>query len=192
MSGIQQETAFWPRGRLLYLETRKPVKPATNIGTSEQPIERSRTRLAKLVFDQTWARATFAQGSSPTRYSSGSHSWYYHSASRHLLAIGITEEEDSIKGALKFFRALFSTSTDLIIFGSSIRLPDNSSRSPYVSDSGPLSTLASVPWFVLGLVGASWAYVSSWRVWDSVRPRTGYRNVPVDEDAQVLRFEDEE
>ncbi|KDQ06635.1 hypothetical protein BOTBODRAFT_181398 [Botryobasidium botryosum FD-172 SS1] len=75
----------------------------------------------------------------------------------------------------------------------SIRLPDNS-RS--FDDSGPLSTLASIPWFILGVAGVAWGAVSSWPIWNSVSQRfatrSGYRTVPVDEDAQVLRFEDED
>lgn len=61
-------------------------------------------------------------------------------------------------------------------------------------DSGIVSTLASVPWFVIGIAGIAWEYVAS--SFDTFaarfRPRTGYRTVPVDEDAQILRFEDEE
>ena len=70
---------------------------------------------------------------------------------------------------------------------STIRLPDHRTSFP---DSGPLATLASVPYFILGLVGIAWEYVSS-RM-PQFQSRRGYRTVPVDEDAQVLRFEDEE
>ncbi|KAL4245130.1 Vacuolar protein sorting/targeting protein 10 [Abortiporus biennis] len=57
-----------------------------------------------------------------------------------------------------------------------IRLPGSDTpRYSSYNDSGVLGTLASVPWFLLGLAGIG-----------------GYRNVPVDEDAQILRFEDEE
>jgi len=78
-----------------------------------------------------------------------------------------------------------------------IRLPDTSSRtSPFVhQDTGIVDTIASVPWFLLGVAGVAYAYVSNIRipyVSDRVSSRRGYRNVPVDEDAQVLRFEDEE
>lgn len=69
-----------------------------------------------------------------------------------------------------------------------IRLPDQ--RMASFPDSGPLATLASVPYFVLGLAGIAWEYVSSRS--PQFRSRRGYRTVPVDEDAQVLRFEDEE
>jgi len=69
-----------------------------------------------------------------------------------------------------------------------IRLPDR--RSAFHVDSGPLATLASVPFFLLGLVGIAWEYVAS-RV-PTIRSQRGYRTVPVDEDAQVLQFEDDE
>ncbi|KAH8091728.1 Oligoxyloglucan reducing end-specific cellobiohydrolase [Cristinia sonorae] len=73
-----------------------------------------------------------------------------------------------------------------------IRLPGGDNR--FRGESGVLDTLASVPWFLLGLAGIAWEWVSSH--YDEMamgfRSRRGYRNVPVDEDAQVLRFEDEE
>ncbi|KAF8527216.1 Oligoxyloglucan reducing end-specific cellobiohydrolase [Gautieria morchelliformis] len=71
-----------------------------------------------------------------------------------------------------------------------IRLPDRRGSFGDFSDAGPLATLASVPYFILGLAGIAWEYVLS-RM-PPLQSRRGYRNVPVDEDAQVLRFEDEE
>jgi len=77
-----------------------------------------------------------------------------------------------------------------------IRLPgDPASRYTWDRDrSDFMSTLASVPWFLIGLVGIAWEGISS--TFDSFalnyRNRRGYRDVPVDEDAQILRFEDEE
>ncbi|KIJ36606.1 hypothetical protein M422DRAFT_260953, partial [Sphaerobolus stellatus SS14] len=69
-----------------------------------------------------------------------------------------------------------------------IRLPDyNRGYSGSYSGAGILETLASIPYYLLGIAGIAWEWVSS----RSVRSRRGYRNVPVDEDAQVLRFEDE-
>ncbi|TDL26564.1 signal sequence binding protein [Rickenella mellea] len=74
-----------------------------------------------------------------------------------------------------------------------IRLPgDSGSRS---SQSDFMDTLASVPYFIIGVAGIAWERLSSIRLPFSRRPdysRRGYRHVPVDEDAQVLRFEDEE
>ena len=57
-----------------------------------------------------------------------------------------------------------------------------------------LDTVASVPWFLLGLAGIAYEYVASNvdGLVSGVRSRRGYRDVPVDEDAQILRFEDEE
>jgi len=75
-----------------------------------------------------------------------------------------------------------------------IRLPTDNLRGPlqYTGDSGMLATLQSVPWYLMGLTGIAWEWLSS--QFDSVarRAQRGYRNVPIDEDAQILRFEDEE
>ncbi|KAL0954074.1 hypothetical protein HGRIS_005224 [Hohenbuehelia grisea] len=75
-----------------------------------------------------------------------------------------------------------------------IRLPGDGLASYRSSDSGIMATIASVPWFVIGITGIAFEWVSS-RV-DSLtagfRARRGYRHVPIDEDAQILRFEDEE
>ncbi|KZP04862.1 Oligoxyloglucan reducing end-specific cellobiohydrolase [Athelia psychrophila] len=72
-----------------------------------------------------------------------------------------------------------------------IRLPGESSR--FDSDSGVMATLASVPWFLVGLAGIAFEWVAE-RVQSvtDVQSRRGYRDLPVDEDAQVLRFEDED
>ncbi|KAG8221150.1 hypothetical protein J3R82DRAFT_2696 [Butyriboletus roseoflavus] len=75
-----------------------------------------------------------------------------------------------------------------------IRLPGDYSGGYMRSGSGVLDTLASVPWFLVGLAGIAYEYVSS-RLDILVmgyRSRRGYRDLPVDEDAQILRFEDEE
>jgi hypothetical protein len=56
---------------------------------------------------------------------------------------------------------------------------------PYRSESGSIDTLASVLWFVIGI---SWKWVDN----TGFRSRQGYRDLPMDEDAQILRFEDEE
>lgn len=80
-----------------------------------------------------------------------------------------------------------------IRFFSTIRLPGDSSYG-YGQGSGALATLASVPWFLIGVLGIAWENVSSLlgSVTAGYRTRAGYRDVPVDEDAQVLHFEDEE
>lgn len=67
-------------------------------------------------------------------------------------------------------------------------------RTPLSADSGPLSTLASVPWFLLGLAGVAYGWLSQVQLpfVDRFQSRRGYRTVSVDEDAQVLRFEDDD
>jgi hypothetical protein len=75
-----------------------------------------------------------------------------------------------------------------------IRLPGGETTHSYRGDSNALDYLASIPWFLVGLGGIAWGYVLS--TFESLnlefRSRRGYRDVPVDEDAQILRFEDED
>ncbi|GLB41498.1 putative functions as a sorting receptor in the Golgi compartment required for the intracellular sorting and delivery of soluble vacuolar proteins, like carboxypeptidase Y (CPY) and proteinase A [Lyophyllum shimeji] len=72
-----------------------------------------------------------------------------------------------------------------------IRLPGDGS-SVFKSDSGVLATLASVPWFLIGIAGIAWEWVASRIDGAGLRSRRGYRDLRVDEDAQILRFEDED
>ncbi|OSD04902.1 Oligoxyloglucan reducing end-specific cellobiohydrolase [Trametes coccinea BRFM310] len=75
-----------------------------------------------------------------------------------------------------------------------IRLPGGETGYRFSRGSTALDTLASVPWFLIGLGGIAYEWVAE--RFDSLavrfRGRSGYRNLPVDEDAQILRFEDEE
>lgn len=76
-----------------------------------------------------------------------------------------------------------------------IRLPGGGfERGRSSGDGGVVDTLASVPWFLLGVAGVAWEWATSHveALTARFRPRRGYRHVPVDEDAQILRFEDEE
>jgi hypothetical protein len=90
----------------------------------------------------------------------------------------------------------FSYAEHHLIF-SSIRLPGGGIDRSNIyrgEDSGIMSTLASVPWFLVGLAGIAYEAIAS-RVEQfgfQFNSRRGYRNLPVDEDAQILRFEDEE
>lgn len=75
-----------------------------------------------------------------------------------------------------------------------IRLPGDARPKFGASDAGFVETLASVPWFVIGVGTVAFEAVSQW-VRDTMLPlrmRRGYRDVAVDEDAQILRFADEE
>jgi hypothetical protein len=53
--------------------------------------------------------------------------------------------------------------------------------------------LASVPWFIVGVAGVAWEAISSFFESMNIeyQSRRGYRDLPIDEDAQILRFEDE-
>ena len=76
-----------------------------------------------------------------------------------------------------------------------IRLPGEVNRPVYGGDTGVIATLASVPWFIIGVTGIAYQWVASRAetTFRNLRPgRSGYRDVPIDEDAQILRFEDEE
>ncbi|KAJ7626363.1 vacuolar protein sorting/targeting protein 10 [Mycena polygramma] len=71
-----------------------------------------------------------------------------------------------------------------------IRLPGDGSGFGHHSG-GALDTLASIPWFLIGITGIAWEWTTS-QFRTAFPIRRGYRNIPVDEDAQILRFEDEE
>ncbi|KAH8981343.1 Oligoxyloglucan reducing end-specific cellobiohydrolase [Lactarius akahatsu] len=76
-----------------------------------------------------------------------------------------------------------------------IRLPGSDVRPRFgASDAGFVETLASVPWFIVGVAAVAFEAVAEWArgATLSLRTQRGYRNVPVDEDAQILRFADEE
>ncbi|KAK2467352.1 hypothetical protein APHAL10511_000587 [Amanita phalloides] len=76
-----------------------------------------------------------------------------------------------------------------------IRLPTENGRGfvyQHPNSSGMLATLQSVPWYLLGLGGIAFEWLGSQFDSMAMRTRRGYRNVPIDEDAQILRFEDEE
>ncbi|KAG6810837.1 hypothetical protein H0H92_010132 [Tricholoma furcatifolium] len=73
-----------------------------------------------------------------------------------------------------------------------IRLPGDGGSSFRQESSGVLDTIASVPWFIVGISGIAWEWVTSRTEGLFFRSRRGYRDLRVDEDAQILRFEDEE
>jgi hypothetical protein len=75
-----------------------------------------------------------------------------------------------------------------------IRLPGDGRPKFGASDAGFVETLASVPWFVIGVASVAFEAVAAWvrEVTWSLRSQRGYRNVAVDEDAQILQFADEE
>lgn len=75
-----------------------------------------------------------------------------------------------------------------------IRLPGDRRPRFGASDAGFVETLASIPWFAIGIANIAFEAVAGW-VRDAglaVGSRRGYRDVPVDEDAQILRFTDED
>jgi hypothetical protein len=83
-----------------------------------------------------------------------------------------------------------------VFFCRTIRLPgevNGFSRSSETKLQKAVDTLASVPWFLIGVAGVAVEWVSSRLDRGGFRSRRGgYRNVAIDEDAHILRFEDEE
>lgn len=100
------------------------------------------------------------------------------------------------RGSVEFHFFLSVCLVCSLLMHRTIRLPGGGGDYSHLgsSGSGAFATLASVPWFLLGLAGIAFEWVAS--SFDAVsmgyRARRGYRDVPVDEDAQILRFEDEE
>ena len=99
------------------------------------------------------------------------------------------------------FSLSLSIDADLgLLFCRNIRLPGGASDRGSWSTGGAsggadwLDTLASVPVYLGGLAGIAFDWVASKvdSTSDQWRAQRGYRNVAVDEDAQVLRFEDED
>lgn len=91
-----------------------------------------------------------------------------------------------------FFSNFLITSPHVCI--RTIRLPGEVNNRPaYGGDTGVMATLASVPWFIVGVTGIAYQWVASRVETYFFRSgRSGYRDIPIDEDAQILRFEDEE
>ncbi len=80
-------------------------------------------------------------------------------------------------------------------FSRQIWLPGNSEglihRGNMDSGSGIMETLVLMLWFVIGVAGIVWEWTVlhvGARFW----LRRGYRNILINEDAQILRFEDEQ
>ena len=87
---------------------------------------------------------------------------------------------------------LVLTNSVHFLLSSTIRLPGDVTRTSYNHDTGVIATLASVPWFIIGVAGIAYEWVASRVDTYLLDSRRGYRNLPIDEDAQILRFEDEE
>ena len=101
------------------------------------------------------------------------------------------------KGARAWFLTLFSKWLTGVAFRlryfSTIQPPGDSSYG-YGQGSGVFATLASVPWFLIGVIDITWEHTSSLFGSAAIGYRSGrgYRDVLIDEDAQILHFEDEE
>lgn len=164
----------------------------TSFGTSARRTGLYHTRRVKVVNDWIAAPLINALASKAMVSSSGSLCSLFRVLLPLSSAIGFTAGAGWLEGTSFVYRHLI---VDADRFCRTIRLPG--SDGPIyttTSDSGPLATLASIPWFLVGLGGIAYESVASqfntFRA--RYRARRGYRHVPVDEDAQILRFEDEE
>lgn len=158
---------------------------------------KSPTRAAKEVSDLTVEHSISVPESGATAFSFGPWCSCSRSQSQHSSRGGGTRRVGLREG--KFYPPLQTChEADSFANGGvklhrTIRLPNDYS-SGFGTGSGVLDTLASVPWFLVGIGGIAYEYVSSRLdiLAMGYRARRGYRDLPVDEDAQVLRFEDEE
>ena len=160
-------------------------------GTNVQHTEGSHILVVKVAYDSIEARHIFAQASRLIAHSSGPWFSCCPLVSPRWLDTGITAEAEWQEGThliSAFVRGMANE-----CFVRTIRLPGDGSRG-FDQGSGALATLASVPWFLIGVIGIAWEHASSLlgSMTGGYGARRGYRDLPVDEDAQILHFEDEE
>lgn len=168
------------------------VETGRNTGMRGRRIARLHSQAVKMVCDLIVALDILALASRPMVPSSGGLWSWSHSHLLHWWDTGIIAAVDSLEGKL-IHSSLRIFVWRIFHICSTIRLPGDT-RPAYGGDTGIVSTLASVPWFLIGLAGIAWEYVSSSleSASQGFRTRRGYRDLPVDEDAQILHFEDEE
>lgn len=173
-------------------QTMIPAETVKNTGTSGRHIAGFHIQLAKMVNVRTAVLDISVPASRHTAPSSGFSSLWCPSYSLLWWGIGITDAVGSQEGM--FLNVLASTSSADYNCSRTIRLPGDGGGPAYHGDTGIISTLASIPWFLVGLAGITWEYVATHLESSPLdfRSQRGYRDLPVDEDAQVLRFEDED
>jgi hypothetical protein len=177
----------------LHFQTTRSARMEQSTGMNGHLTDKSRTRPVRGVIDLIMAKPIVVLDSALKGFCSGSSSYYCRLDSRGwwltITSAGVELQEGA------FF--LSSSSILRVIFFCirTIRLPGEVNRPAYGGDTGVIATLASVPWFIIGVTGIAYEWVVS-RLETTFRTfrqeRSGYRDVPIDEDAQILRFEDEE
>jgi hypothetical protein len=146
---------------------------AQNTGMSARPTGASRIRPVRTASGLIMVGGISAPACALTGHSSGSLWSWSHYAFTSLVATWYYKRSGRATGM--------------------IRLPGDGRPKFGASDPGFVDTLASVLWFTIGVGGvafeaaARWVREATWRL----RPRRGYRNVPIDSDAQILRFAEE-
>ena len=163
-------------------------------GMNGHRTDKSHTRVVRRVKDLIVAKPIVVLDSALKGFYSGSSSYHYLLHSRRwwltCTSVGVEWQEGV------FFFSLSDIRRVIPFCIRTIRLPGEvNSRPAYGGDTGVIATLASVPWFIIGVTGIAYQWVASRMetTFRTMRPgRSGYRDVPIDEDAQILRFEDEE
>jgi hypothetical protein len=176
----------------LHFQTTSPAKMEQSIGMNGHRTDSFRTRVVKRVIDLIMARPIAVLDSVRKDFGSGSLFYYCPSHSRRwwltTTSVGVEWQE----GVFFLFVVRYSL-TVIALCIRTIRLPGEVNRPAYGGDTGVFATLASVPWFFVGITGIAYQWVASRAETYFFRTRrSGYRDVPIDEDAQILRFEDEE
>ena len=166
-----------------------------SIGMNGHRIDKFHTRVVRGVLGLIVVHPIVVLDSALKDSGSGSSSYYCHLDSRDwwltFTSVGVEWQE----GGFFFFRHPIIIQRVNRFCIRTIRLPGEVNRPAYGGDTGVVATLASVPWFIIGVTGIAYQWVASRMetTFKSFRTgRSGYRDVPIDEDAQILRFEDEE
>lgn len=175
---------------LRHCHQRSRARTARSSGGSVRRTARSRTRAVWMGPGPTAANSMSAPACARRAAGSGSGCWSYHSDSRRWWRIRITAAAALHEGE-NWLRRRYCLEILTRLCFSTIRLPGDT-RPAYGGNTGVMATLASVPWFVVGVAGIAYEWVASRADTHLFQSRRGYRNVPIDEDAQILRFEDEE
>jgi hypothetical protein len=175
----------------LHFPTTRPARMEQSIGMNGHRTDKSHTRVVREVLLLIMAHPIVVLDSALKDFGSGSSSCYCRLDSRGrwltFTSVGVEWQEGA-----SFFSSSDIQLVTLFFCIRTIRLPGEVNRPAYGGDTGVIATLASVPWFIVGITGIAYQWFASKLETTFGRGRSGYRDVPIDEDAQILRFEDEE
>lgn len=168
---------------------------AKNSGTNVPRSAKSPTLRARRVYDLIEDRSTVVKDSKDIAPSSGGLFSSFLSGSLPSLGGDIIRRMEWVQGSFLFPLCVVLLLTHLSL--RTIRLPGDGGyrgASNNFSEGGLADTIASIPWFLVGVGSVAWEWVVSnvENLSDSYRGNRGFRHLPVDEDAQILRFQDED